>query len=435
MPSAEQGGEEDPNREGGRESPTGLQAAASGAPAAPEDEDDLPDVEELEGASDANAAEDAGREAGAFLKPCVLCKARRKGVNHCIRMGHAAAAPKEVLNWPPGKDEVKAKHVRVTFTHSVVPPGRGSTPEPDNGWGRKYRRGRGGGLGAAASGAPAAHGEKRRFVATWPEEEVQLLRSALQSAQWEGLAQTRALRRLQWPSVLARTLVSAGFRARTANAVLRKCESEGLYDKSGMRSEEAPVELRTCKYCQKVYATVSSRSAHQGQCSQRPKPRTADAPEGGPLRVGDHVEALYRDGLWYGAVIAELRDRVATGPRASGESREGGAELEPGISGADAGFDVGMGGGGEYATVGGQDGGEEAAAGAGDGGVGIGCGVTFVVTWDDGDQEDRVKTESQARAFRTRTPPPRASTRRAQLGQREWALGCVHQGAGMSAAR
>ena len=139
-------------------------------------------------------------------------------------------------------------------------------------------------MGAAASGATAAPGGKagaletgetpdqprakeiRRSFFTWQEEEVQLLRSALQSAQWEGLAQTRALRRLQWPSVLARTLVSAGFRARTANAVLRKCESEGLYDKSGMRSEEAPVELRTCKYCQKVYATVSSRSAHQGQC-------------------------------------------------------------------------------------------------------------------------------------------------------------------------
>ena len=135
------------------------------------------------------------------------------------------------------------------------------------------------------------------------------------------------------------------------------------------------------------------------------------------MRVGDQVEALYRDGLWYGAVIAERRDGVWE----SGESREGGAELEPGVSGADAGVDVGMGGGVENATLGGQEGGEEAAAGAGGGGaggggVGSGCGVTFVVTWDDGDQEDRVKTESQARASRTCTPPAlRASTRRAQL--------------------
>jgi hypothetical protein len=26
-----------------------------------------------------------------------------------------AAAPKVVLNWPPGADEVKTKHVKVTF--------------------------------------------------------------------------------------------------------------------------------------------------------------------------------------------------------------------------------------------------------------------------------------------------------------------------------
>ena len=50
------------------------------------------------------------------------------------------AAPKVVFNWPPGKDEVKTKHVKVTFTYSVIPPGRGSTPEPEKGWGRKYRR-------------------------------------------------------------------------------------------------------------------------------------------------------------------------------------------------------------------------------------------------------------------------------------------------------
>ena len=41
---------------------------------------------------------------------------------------------------PPGADEVKTKHVKVTFTYSVIPPGRGSTPEPEKGWGRKYRR-------------------------------------------------------------------------------------------------------------------------------------------------------------------------------------------------------------------------------------------------------------------------------------------------------
>jgi len=51
-----------------------------------------------------------------------------------------AAAPKVVFNWPPGADEVKTKHVKVTFTYSVIPPGRGSTPEPEKGWGRKYRR-------------------------------------------------------------------------------------------------------------------------------------------------------------------------------------------------------------------------------------------------------------------------------------------------------
>ncbi len=44
------------------------------------------------------------------------------------------------FNWPPGKDEVKTKHVKVTCTYSVIPPGRGSTPEPEKGWGRKYRR-------------------------------------------------------------------------------------------------------------------------------------------------------------------------------------------------------------------------------------------------------------------------------------------------------
>ena len=49
------------------------------------------------------------------------------------------AAPKVVFNWPPGKDEVKTKHVKVTFTYSVVPPGRGSTPEPEKGWGRRRR--------------------------------------------------------------------------------------------------------------------------------------------------------------------------------------------------------------------------------------------------------------------------------------------------------
>jgi hypothetical protein len=52
-------------------------------------------------------------------------------------------------------------------------------------------------------------------------------------------------------------------------------------------------------------------------------------------------------------------------------------------------------GGGQDAATGGGDRGGEPAAGAGAGGGGRG-GVTFVVTWDDGDQEDRVKTEAQA---------------------------------------
>ena len=59
---------------------------------------------------------------------------------------------------------------------------------------------------------------------------------------------------------------------------------------------------------------------------------------------------------------------------ASGESKEeGGAGLDSGASGAGAGADIVMGGG-----------------------------VTFVVTWDDGDQEDRVKTEAQVRAIRVK---------------------------------
>jgi hypothetical protein len=53
--------------------------------------------------------------------------------------GQFCSAPKVVLNWPPGADEVKTKHVKMTFTYSVIPPGRGSTPEPEKGWGQKHR--------------------------------------------------------------------------------------------------------------------------------------------------------------------------------------------------------------------------------------------------------------------------------------------------------
>ena len=43
-------------------------------------------------------------------------------------------APKLVLNWPPDKpEEQKTKYVRVRFTYSVVPEGRGNTPEPERG--------------------------------------------------------------------------------------------------------------------------------------------------------------------------------------------------------------------------------------------------------------------------------------------------------------
>jgi len=299
------------------------------------------------------------------------------------------------------------------------------------------------GLGAAASGAPAAPGGPACALETgetpdqpraqgsrsggrgtivplnlngrilWQEEEVQILRSALQSRENRAMHKKKQA----WED-LAQTLVSAGFCARTWEAVRGKCKKEGLLDEPRVRSEEAPEELRTCKYCRKVYATASSRRTHQGHCSQRPTTATLSTHTLRQARptftvvVGDHVEALYRDGLWYGAVIAERRDGV----RESSESREGGTELEPGVSGADAGVDVVMGGEVENATLRGQEGGEEAAAGAGGGGVGSGCGVTFVVTWDDGGQEDRVKTESQARASRTCNPPPlRASTRRAQL--------------------
>ena len=52
----------------------------------------------------------------------------------------AQQAPKVVFNWPPGQDVEKTKHVRVRFTYSVIPEGRGATPEPERGWGRRYRR-------------------------------------------------------------------------------------------------------------------------------------------------------------------------------------------------------------------------------------------------------------------------------------------------------
>ena len=82
----------------------------------------------------------------------------------------------KVLNWPPGKDVVKTKHVKVKFVYSEIPQGRGMTPEPERGWGRRYRRaplpdqpvkslapasaatpaGAAGMMSASASAAPAA---------------------------------------------------------------------------------------------------------------------------------------------------------------------------------------------------------------------------------------------------------------------------------------
>jgi len=47
---------------------------------------------------------------------------------------------KIAFNWPPGKDVEKTKYVKVKFTYSHIPEGRGSTPEPEKGWGRRYRR-------------------------------------------------------------------------------------------------------------------------------------------------------------------------------------------------------------------------------------------------------------------------------------------------------
>ena len=44
----------------------------------------------------------------------------------------AQQAPEVVLNWPPGKDVEKTKHVRVRFTCS--------SPDPERGWGRRYQR-------------------------------------------------------------------------------------------------------------------------------------------------------------------------------------------------------------------------------------------------------------------------------------------------------
>jgi len=65
--------------------------------------------------SDANAAEDAGLEAGAFLKPCVLCKARRKGVNHCILMGHALQSEEHEQPGPAARKScAQCRHVQCT---------------------------------------------------------------------------------------------------------------------------------------------------------------------------------------------------------------------------------------------------------------------------------------------------------------------------------
>jgi hypothetical protein len=38
----------------------------------------------------------------------------------------------------------------------------------------------------------------------------------------------------------------------------------------------------------------------------RVAPRPKDAQNRRPLQVGDHVEASYRDGSWYGATIAQV---------------------------------------------------------------------------------------------------------------------------------
>ena len=42
---------------------------------------------------------------------------------------HVDKAPKVVFNWPPGRDVEKTKHVAVRFTSSVIPEGRGATPD------------------------------------------------------------------------------------------------------------------------------------------------------------------------------------------------------------------------------------------------------------------------------------------------------------------
>ena len=44
---------------------------------------------------------------GTYLKPCAKCKAGRKGVNYCIRMGHAPQAEAEVDDIVEGGVEVK----------------------------------------------------------------------------------------------------------------------------------------------------------------------------------------------------------------------------------------------------------------------------------------------------------------------------------------
>lgn len=52
----------------------------------------------------------------------------------------ALPQPKLVNNWPPSDDVEKTKYVKIKFVYSEIPEGRGSTPEPKEGWGRRYRR-------------------------------------------------------------------------------------------------------------------------------------------------------------------------------------------------------------------------------------------------------------------------------------------------------
>ena len=89
-----------------------------------------------DGAAGGRRAKDTEPEAAgeATKQPCVSAP----GADGEPAFGGASAVVAAAA--PPGADEVKTKHVKVTFTYSVIPPGRGSTPEPEKGWGRKYRR-------------------------------------------------------------------------------------------------------------------------------------------------------------------------------------------------------------------------------------------------------------------------------------------------------